>query len=285
MVKILFPAADGYELKGLWMQPVAEHKGTVLLNSATGVRKEYYLNLAQYLVQQGYRVMLYDYRGIGESAPASLKGFTAYMHEWATKDMNGALNFLIKEKKATDVIWIGHSVGAQLMGVLTGKQYIKKVIGVNTSTGYWAYFPFPYNLLTFFLWTIISPLPTRLLGYAPMNKFGWGEPLPKDVFFEWRNWCMQKNHFENFLQQHIGKKLFDDFTVPFTVIHTTDDYIANSKTVKKLLEFYPNSKHEVINLHPADYQLKAIGHTGIFRKKHMNTLWPLVIKAVEDDDE
>jgi predicted alpha/beta hydrolase len=283
MINITFPAADGYELKGIWLQPVAEHKGIILLNSATGVRKEYYRNFAQYLVQQGYRVMIYDYRGIGESAPSNLKGFTAYMHEWATKDMNGALDYLIKEKNTTDVIWMGHSVGAQLMGIINNRHYIKKVIGINTSTGYWAYFPFPYNLLAFSLWNVISPLPTYLLGYAPMHRFGWGEPLPKHVFLEWRNWCLQKKHFEEFLQKNTGKKLFDDFTAPITVIHSTDDYIANSKTVSKLLEFYPNCKKQVINLHPANYQLKTIGHTGIFRKKHMNSLWPVIMKAVEEE--
>jgi predicted alpha/beta hydrolase len=282
MQKITFPVADGYLLTGVWAQPVASYKETILLNPATGIRKEYYFNFVQYLVQQGYRVLVYDYRGIGESAPATLKGFTAYMHEWATLDMNGALDYLIKEKNTTDVIWIGHSIGAQLMGIINNRQSIKSVIGINTSTGYWAYFPFPYNLLTFLLWNVVSPLPTLMAGYAPMNRFGWGEPLPKHVFLEWRNWCTQANHFTAFLKNHTGKELFDDFTAPITIIHSTDDYIANSKTVSKLLEFYPNSKKQVMNLHPADYKLKSIGHTGIFRKKHMNSLWPVIMNAVEN---
>jgi predicted alpha/beta hydrolase len=77
-------------------------------------------------VQNGYRVLLYDYRGIGESAPAGLKGFKAMMHEWGTKDMNGALNFIVNEKGGNDIIWIGHSVGAQMMGLLEQGIRLKK---------------------------------------------------------------------------------------------------------------------------------------------------------------
>jgi predicted alpha/beta hydrolase len=104
MESICFTAADGFVLKALWAVPVAAHKGTIIINAATGVKKEYYLRFTQYLVQNGYKVFLYDYRGIGESAPETLKGFKAMMHEWGTLDMNAALNYVVKEKNIGEVI-------------------------------------------------------------------------------------------------------------------------------------------------------------------------------------
>jgi predicted alpha/beta hydrolase len=281
MEKISFTAADGFVLKGLWAVPVAAHKGTIIINAATGVKKEYYLRFAQYVVQNGYKVLLYDYRGIGESAPATLKGFNATMHEWGTLDMNAALNYVVKEKNIAAIIWIGHSVGAQMMGLLDQRQAIEKVIAINASTGYWNYFTFPYNYMVLGLWLFVGPPLTILKGYAPMDKLGWGEALPSGVYFEWRKWCLSKYHFTDFLQQHIGAPTFTDFKAPITAVHTSDDYIANTKTIAKLLEFYPNSPNKTICITPADYGVAKIGHTGIFRKKFENNLWPLVIQTIE----
>jgi predicted alpha/beta hydrolase len=281
MQPISFPAVDGYLLKGLWAVPVAENKGTVIMNSATGVKKEFYLRFAQYLVQNGYCVLLYDYRGIGESAPASLKGFKTTMHQWGTLDMNGALNFIVKEKRISKVIWMGHSVGAQMMGLLEHRHNIEKVIAINASTGYWNYFTFPYSYMVLSLWLFVGPPLTILNGYAPMRRLGWGENLPSGVYFEWRKWCLSKKHFTEYLLKETGAAIFPDFKAPITAIHTSDDYIANKKTVAKLLEFYPNSPAETYCIDPKEHGFSKIGHTGIFRKKFENSLWPFILKQVE----
>jgi predicted alpha/beta hydrolase len=281
MQPISFTATDGYILKGLWALPVDTYKGTVIINSATSIKKEFYIRFAQYLVQNGYRVLLYDYRGIGQSAPTSLKGFTAYMHEWGTKDMNGALNFVVNEKEGNNIIWIGHSVGAQMMGLLDQRHKIKKVMAINASIGYWNYFTPPYNIVALFLWNIVGPFITLTHGYAPMHKIGWGEPLPTHVYFEWRKWCMNKHHFKDFLQQQIGLPHFTDFTASITAIHTSDDYIANKKTVAKLLAFYPNSTTKTICINPTECGFKKIGHTAIFRSRHEKNIWPLIVEEME----
>lgn len=283
MQTISFTASDGYVLTGLWAVPVADNKGTIIINSATGVKKEYYLRFAQYLVQNSYQVLLYDYRGIGESAPKTLKGFVATMHEWGTLDMNAALNYVVNEKQCEKVTWIGHSVGAQMMGLLAQRHKIEKVIAINASTGYWNYFTFPYKYMVLSLWLFIGPPLTTLHGYAPMDKIGWGEPLPVGVYFEWRKWCLSKHHFKDFLQQHIGESVFTDFTAPISAVHTSDDYIANKRTVPRLLDFYPNSPNKITCIKPGDYGFSAIGHTGIFRKKFENTLWPLLLSEIESE--
>jgi predicted alpha/beta hydrolase len=281
MQTVSFSAMDGYTLQGLWAVPVAAYKGTIIINAATGIKKEFYIRFAQYLVQNGYRVLLYDYRGIGASAPKSLKGFHAYMHEWGTLDMNAALNFAIQQKAADNIIWIGHSVGAQMMGLLDQRHKISKVIAINASTGYWNYFTPPYNIVVLGLWLFIGPLLTFTHGYAPMHKIGWGEPLPRNVYFEWRKWCLSKTHFKSFLQKKITADNFIDFSAPIIAIHTSDDYIANKKTVAKLLEFYPNCPTKTICLKPSDYGFKKIGHTAIFRHKHEQAIWPMIIEQIE----
>ncbi len=285
MQKVIFKASDNYELAGIWITPIAAHQGVIIINSATGIKKEYYLKFAHFLVQNGYQVLLYDYRGIGDSAPVALKGFKATMHQWGTLDMNAALNYVINEKEATTVIWIGHSIGGQMMGLLDQRHKIKKVIAINCSIGYWGYFNFPHNYLTFLLWNTIGPILTAFYGYAPMGKIGWGESLPKGVYLEWRKWCLSKNHFTSFLQKNYKVDVFQDFTQPIIAISCTDDYIANQKTIKQLLTFYPNSSSSITMINPAQYGASSIGHTGIFRSKFQKNIWPVIIEAIEQEIE
>ncbi len=204
------------------------------------------------------------------------------MHEWGTLDMNAALNYIINEKGINKVIWIGHSVGAQMMGLLQQRHKIEKVIAINSSIGYWNYFKFPYNYMVLSLLLFIGPPLTIINGYAPMRKLGWGEPLPSGVYFEWRKWCLSKYHFRDFLQGHINEPLFKDFVAPIIAVHTSDDFIANDTTVKKLLEFYPQSPNKIICLNPLDYGAGKIGHTGIFRKRFEKSIWPFLINIIED---
>jgi predicted alpha/beta hydrolase len=112
MQKITITAADGYQLSAAYSTPVGESNGTIIFSSATGIKKEFYINFTRFLVQHGYKVLLYDYRGIGESAPANLKTSNSYMHEWGTMDMNAVLDFMVNEKGLSNIIWVGHSVGA-----------------------------------------------------------------------------------------------------------------------------------------------------------------------------
>lgn len=282
MEQISFTTADGYQLHGLWLVPVATYKGTILFSSATAIKKEYYLPFAQYLVQNGYRVLIYDYRGIGASKPAAgLKNFKATMYEWGSLDMSAAIHFLVEQKQVNELIWMGHSVGAQLMGIVPHQHIIKKVIAINASTGYWGYFPFPYNIGILSLWLSIGPLLTLLYGYAPMDKLGWGQPLPSGVYFQWRKWCLSPHHFKPLLEKLHNSSTFAHFTAPITSIYPSDDYISNDRTVKELLAFFPAAPNNLVRIKPADYGLKKIGHTGLFRRKHENNLWPLVVEAIE----
>lgn len=281
MQKISFMAKDGYTLAGLWVVPIGEYKGTVVISPATGVRKEFYTHFAQYLVNHGYRVLAFDYRGIGGSAPRELKNFQATMHDWGLLDMNAALDFVVTEKQAKDIVWIGHSVGGQMHAILDKRDTISKVIAISSSIGYWRYFSFPYNIYVLLLWKVVGPVMLKGKGYAPMKKIGWGEDLPEGVFYEWRQWCMTKDHYKPFLQDKLGIEHFPDFTQPITAIHPSDDYIANTKTVAALLDFFPNARKKTIMITPSSVGAKKIGHMGIFSRRFQNTIWPMILEEVQ----
>jgi predicted alpha/beta hydrolase len=276
MEKIRIIASDGYALSALFGKPTTTCIGTVVLSSATCVKKEFYINFGSFLVRQGYQVLLYDYRGIGESAPGNIRDADISMHEWGTKDMNAVLNYLVHDKGLTDITWMGHSVGAQLVGFIENRQHIRKIISINAAVGYWGYFPFPMNTVVWLLWYVIGPLLIRIYGYGQMKKIGWGENLPKKTILEWREWCLSKNYYLSLLQRVLKTDRFYNLTTPMTVVYTSDDFIANDKTVSLMTAFFPNAPTEILKIETRQYTRHKVGHTGIFRKKFQHNLWPLL---------
>lgn len=284
MKEIIITACDGYKLSALFARPVDVGIGTIVISSATGIRKEFYINFARYLVMRGYNVLLYDYRGIGGSAPDDLRNAKEYMHEWGTKDMNAALDYLVNERQLTDIIWIGHSVGAQLIGFLKNGEHISKVIAVNAAMGYWGYLPFPMKWVIWALWFFVGPVMIKIYGYGAMQKIGWGENLPRNMLMEWRSWCLSRKYFQSCLQAELKSDKFYQFITPITAIYTSDDFIANDRTVPLMMKFFPNSPHQIMKLNVKDHTKEKVGHTGIFRKKFEKSLWPVLTDVIESDN-
>lgn len=281
MQKITITAADGYPLSALYARPVGGSIGNIILSSATGVRKEFYINFARFLVQNGYCVLLYDYRGIGESAPGNLKTSASFMHEWGTLDMNAALDYMVNEKKLTDIIWVGHSVGAQMVGFIKNRHHIRKVIAISAALGYWKYFPSPVKWKIWGLWFFVGPIMVWVFGYGAMKKIGWGENLSRNMMKEWREWCLSKTYFAGLLKKKLKQDKFYGFTVPITSVYMSDDQLANDKTAPMMMKFFPDSPQEIYKLPVENYTSYKVGHTGIFRKKFKRDLWPLLTVIIE----
>ncbi len=76
---------DGFPIKGFLWRAAMPHqddgaakragpcgtRSVEIINAATSVRCRYYFRFATYLAMHGFDVFVYDYRGIGESRPAT----------------------------------------------------------------------------------------------------------------------------------------------------------------------------------------------------------------------
>ena len=69
--------------------------------------------------------------------------------------------------------------------------------------------------------------------------------------------------------------------MPITAIYLSDDYIANDITAPLMSKFYPNSTFDVLKLQVKRYTSHKVGHSGIFKKKFQNSLWPILVGIVE----
>lgn len=274
--KITITCSDHYHLSArFYPTQVQSTLDPILICPATGITKTFYHAFAEWLNTQGYSVMSFDFRGIGESLHGKLKDSTASIQEWGQLDLPAAIDALLNKTNAEQVYIIGHSAGGQLLGIAPNHSKVKKLIAIAGSTGHVKHLKGRTKVLAPVMFKLIFPLSRIIKGYGTTKFIGMGENLPKDVAKQWAEFCGKPGYIMN----AVGKTIFEDFhtdiRTPITSLWATDDEIATNTNVKDFLALYPHTKTEMIEIIPAQYQHKQIGHMLMFKKSHQN-LWPLI---------
>lgn len=273
--------SDSYQLSARFYSAQTEQKQhyPILICPATGITKQFYNSFATWLSTQGYDVLVFDFRGIGDSLYGPLSKSKASIVQWGQLDIPAAINVLLQKTSAEKVVLIGHSAGGQLLGIVPNYNKVAKVVAVSGSTGHVKGLKGRTKLLAPLMFKGIFPIARHTLGYGPTNAIGMGENLPKDVAREWAQFCSKPGYVIN----AIGKTVQEDFhpliQTPITALWSSDDEIATYANVKDLLRLYPNAPTEMIELKPAQYGHKGIGHMMMFKSSHQN-LWPVIAQQL-----
>jgi predicted alpha/beta hydrolase len=245
----------------------------VVINSATGVKRQFYRKFAQWLADQGAAVVTYDYRGIGDSGgDQTRKGFRARMRDWALRDAFAVLEWSAREFPGEPICVIGHSFGGQCLGLLKNNGRINRVVLIGAQNGYWGNFPAGRRWRLILLWHVVLPLLTRACGYFPSRRFGLGEDLPAGVALEWARWCRQRDY----LMGDLGPELpsyFEQLTCPILAYKIADDDYGPGQAVDELLRWYRRASVSIRAVGPEDFGAEAIGHFGAFRERFRDSLW------------
>jgi predicted alpha/beta hydrolase len=256
-------AADGYRLGATLFGSSGK---SVLVMPATGVPQSYYARFAAYLAGRGFNVLTFDYRGIGRSLDGRITDVKASMRDWATLDAAAAFSFLSQPK----IYVIGHSFGGQALGLLPDPSRIAGAVMVGSQSGYWRNWP---ALGRAWMWPAIHiglPLASRLHGYFPASRLGFGEDLPAGVALEWARWCRNPRY----LVGDLGvEEAYAKVRAPLRAYAISDDPFAPRRAVDALGKLYPNSRWETRSVAPRDLGVKSIGHFGFFRERFRDTLW------------
>lgn len=274
-------AGDGRELTAHWIA-AARRRGVIVLNGATGFPQTFYFKLAQYAAGRGYDVLVYDYRGMGRSAPTDIAAETTRMSDWGLLDMRAALDAAAARAQGLPVATFGHSIGGQFLGLLRNHTLARVHVQVASSVGYWRWEDAPFKYLAWWFWRVQGPLMLALKGYIPTGG-GWaGLPLPRRVYEEWRRWCLRPDHFGPDLHTYLSDNCFAEIREPLLTVGFTDDPIATRRTVEALNRFFPNAERESRWYSPADAGSKRIGHEGFFASRHRDTLWRPVLDWIDE---
>jgi predicted alpha/beta hydrolase len=272
--------SDGRELAAHWFA-APERRGAIVISAGTGFPQTFYFKLAAYCAERGYDALVYDYRGIGRSAPADLARETAKMSDWGLFDIRAALDAAAKRAGDLPVFTLGHSIGGQFLGLLENHALARAHVQVATSIGYWRWEHAPFRYLAWWFWRVHGPLMLALKGYIPSGG-GWaGLALPRGVYAEWRRWCLRPGHFGPDLATYLSDNVFRDIRAPLLTVGFTDDPIATRKTVEELQRYFPNARRESRWYSPSDANGKRIGHEGFFASRNRDTLWKPVLDWID----
>jgi predicted alpha/beta hydrolase len=162
-------AADGYVLGGFtWRHASPDtQRPVVIINAATSVRCRHYSRFAAYLFANGFDVMTYDYRGIGESRSVSIKGLNASWTDWGALDFEAMLKRAQREFPGQPIDVVGHSFGGCAAGLGESGRVIRRLVTVGAQFAYWRDYAPEHRWRMFGKWHVLMPLLTLLLRLLP----------------------------------------------------------------------------------------------------------------------
>ncbi len=268
---------EGPSLAANHFPPVGAVRGAVLIAPAMGVRQNYYADFAAWLAGQGYHALTFDYRGIGRSRPAglrSLREFDADLFDWAD-DTDAAIECLLALAPGQPLLVVGHSLGAQLAGMLKHRDRIAGLVSVAAGSGYWRDNAPPLKRFVLYFWHVLVPVATWACGYFPGARLRKVGDLPRGVILQWRRWCMHPRYHVGAEGEALRAK-FASARFPVVALSMTDDELMTERGTRVLIDCYENAPRELHRIAPQDAQARRIGHFGFFRAQFEATLWARV---------
>lgn len=267
--EIEIAACDGYPLAATRFEPGRETDDWIVLNSATAVPRSYYARFARFLAGEGWRVVTYDYRGIGGSRPRRLRGFHARMRDWAQQDAAGVLDW-VEANGAGRVSVVGHSFGGQALGLLPRPERLAAAVLVGSQSGYWRLWDGWRQAQVAAFWHAVIPGLCAVCGFFPGRVLGMGENSPAGVAREWAAWGRRPGYVTEADGLGAG---FARVRCPIRSYSFSDDTFAPPRAVEALLGFYSAARVERRALSPRDLGVRAFGHWSFFRERFREPLW------------
>jgi predicted alpha/beta hydrolase len=287
-LKLRFPALDGYELGGtLYLPSDAGTPSTVVLfNCGGGIPALRYARLARYLAAQGYPVLVYDYRGIGDSRPARLRALPAANEDWSEHDCGGAIAELRRHYPAAELVAIAHSFGTFLVGGAPNVAEISRFVFIGAHTGYFGDYLRRYSVPMTVMWHGVMPVLTWMVGYFPGRALGLGEDIPRQVARQWatrRTPEFRPEHAVDVARARAWIERHHSVAGRALVIGIADDAFATQSGTRRLLAMYPGLRVTHQRVGPADMGVTSIGHFGYFKRQAETVLWPCIVAFLRDD--
>ncbi|WP_185878900.1 alpha/beta fold hydrolase [Variovorax sp. MHTC-1] len=268
--------ADGTQLALRIYEPIGPQRASVVIGGAMGVRQAFYEPFARWLTREGICVWTFDYRGSGDSRPAtagaSLRGFEADLFDWA-RDYEAVIDAAKAARSDRPLYLLGHSLGAQLPGFLERPQQVDGLIGIAAGSGYWRENAPRLKRSILYFWFFLVPLATRLWGYFPGRKFRKVGDLPRGVILQWRRWCLNPRYSMG-AEGDAAVRSYGRVRFPVLALSMTDDELMTLEGTQSLLSFYAGAPRAMQRISPADVQARRIGHFGFFREQFSPSLWP-----------
>ena len=278
--QLTLSAADGYQISATRYSASSTVRGHLVMAGATGVPQGFYRRFAEFAASQGYSVMTLDYRGIGRSRPATLKGFRMDYLDWGRQDLAAAVDAMSSPDLPLYVV--GHSYGGHAFGLLPNHHKVDGLYTFATGAGWHGWMPFAERLRVLLLWRLVGPVIVRVKGYMAWNWMGMGEDLPVDVYHQWKRWCtFPRYFFDDPAMEHLTEH-FDSVRSPIMACNALDDLWAQPASRDAFMAGYRNVPWQTTDIDPRQAGMGPIGHMGYF-KQQCAPLWQGALDWLEQN--
>lgn len=278
-------AADGFVLGGFtWRQALPDtQRPVVIINAATSVHCRHYSRFAAYLFANGFDVITYDYRGIGESRLGSIKGLNASWTDWGALDFEAMLRRAQREFSGQPIDVVGHSFGGCAAGLGESGQVIRRLVTVGAQFAYWRDYAPEQRWRMFGKWHLLMPLLTLFCGYFPGKRLGWLEDTPAGVV---RDWSTPTARYERrpsgrAMLARTGHLPFANVRAQTLAISISDDPYGTIAAIERLLNYFSHAPKTHLRIDPQDIGEQQVGHFAFFRSAYQATLWPIALNWLQ----
>ncbi|VUD45966.1 hypothetical protein TDB9533_00729 [Thalassocella blandensis] len=281
-MQISFKAEDGIALGGYQLN-AEQAVGVVLLNPGTATKTTFYMPFAEFLVQHGFHVILWNYRGFCESRSFSLKHANCRYSDIGNFDIPAAITYAKTQFPDLPLLCVGHSAGGQQIGIAHNSNTLDGLIAVAASAGFYRHMPLAYRLKAYFFFYVFAPITHAVFGYIPAKKLNLMEDLPGPLAREWGNWCRHESLYfsPQFLGTSVPENAYKDVEFPIHVFSADDDEISTEKNLENFWR-HVSSQHPInfTRYRASDSLKKHIGHFGYFKKDNLQ-IWQDILDKLK----
>jgi predicted alpha/beta hydrolase len=261
---LLISATDGFALSAsLFRGGRPVRRGTLILAGALGKPRSNYAAYAGYMAAQGWDVLTFDYRGIGDSAVPWEEAAEFSLVDWGAKDLAGVIDWARLRLASDRVALVGHSIGGQVAGLARNNDCLSALVGVAAPRGCWRYWPGWRRYGVYLYLRGYAALCLKSRGRLVLGPAGLGH-LPRGVARDLVRWGVSHD-----CRDGNGADLrprFANLGAPALAISFSDDRsLAPRRAVDVLFnEYFTRAPLTRWHVRPQDLGVKALGHAGYF---------------------
>ncbi len=259
-------------------EPAGAARASVVIGGAMGVRQSFYEAFARWMAQQGFRVTTFDYRGHGDSLHGAMRDVKADLFDWA-QDYEAVISAAKAALPMQPLYLLGHSLGAQLPGLLRKPGQVDGLLSVAAGSGYWRDNA-PRSSASFRIsggcW---CRWPRACAGTFPGRTLRKVGDLPAGVILQWRRWCLHPTYSVGAEGAAVAQS-YGAVRFPVLALSMADDELMTLRGTHNLVNLYANTERRVESISPAELKVRRIGHFGFFRDQFRQSLWPRAVAAL-----
>ena len=268
---------DGKKIELRVYVPDEDTTRVIIISPSAQVTQKFYYDIACFFRENKFAVITFDFRGTGESAPGTLKGFKANLENWAQQDLDAVLRYAKNQFSKQELIFMGHGIGGEIVGLAPASQFINRIVLVNCALSCTRLRRWREKIWLGAVKNFVKAI-SWLFGYFPGRELGVLNDLPKGVMFEWLHWCNNPNGlFDDFPDNNYRK-----LEVPLLIFSFSDDWRSQQSSVQGLLEHFASARLTWYHIDPAQIGKKRMGHLGFFKIQSKENLWQPMLNWIND---